>query len=289
MVTTPLLLFAITFAALLLLAGMCHLAPKPLAERAIRAPGLDVLVFLFTVAPWTMGIVLGAALVDAWWWGVLGYAAISVAAQAAALIVWAQLHELIAGKPRREHRIHPTLNNIVGRTRNHAAVWWTAWAVPLFWLVRMGEWFIYPPLTWWARLPKYRSAEWVNVSRQKFDGLVGYDLIWCLYCDWMTGVWSLGSEMLRNVESFWCPIRFSDTAKCDNCAVDFPDINTEWIPADATMGDVTRLLREKYPGPRGDSPWFGHPVRLTVEGKNAAGTTAESHSSEADASSSSSG
>jgi len=272
MTTTVLLLFGAVLLFMLALAGVCHLLPKlgapgrALARRAIRAPGLDVLVFLFTVAPWTTGIVLGAVLVDAWW-GFAAFAAVAVAAQAASLIVWAQLHELIAGRPRREHRIHPTLNSIVGRARNHAALWWTAWAVPLFWLVRMGEWFIYPPLTWWARLPKYRSAEWVNVSRQKFDGLVGYDLIWCLYCDWMTGVWSLGSEMLRNVESFWCPIRFSNKAKCDNCAVDFPDVNSDWVPADATMGDVTRLLRDKYPSRDGSNPWFGHPVRLTVEGE----------------------
>ena len=37
--------------------------------------------------------------------------------------------------------------------------------------------------------------------------VIGHALIWCLYCDWMTGVWSLGTEMLRNVESFWYPIR----------------------------------------------------------------------------------
>ena len=35
----------------------------------------------------------------------------------------------------------------------------------------------------------YKQAEWVNVSRTKFDGLVGHDLIWCLYCDWR---WSDG-------------------------------------------------------------------------------------------------
>ena len=40
----------------------------------------------------------------------------------------------------------------------------------------------------------------------------------------LTGVYSLGAEMLRNVESFWCPIRFYDGKKCDNCKLDFPDI-----------------------------------------------------------------
>ena len=114
------------------------------------------------------------------------------------------------------------------------------------------------------RLPKYRTAEWVNVSRHKFEGLVGHDLIWCLYCDWMTGVWSLGTEMLRNVESFWCPIRFRSDKKCENCAIDFPDVNGGWAPEDGTMADVVKAHADHYPGPNGENSWFGHPVRLTV-------------------------
>ncbi|MEZ6162889.1 MAG: hypothetical protein R3B67_00435 [Phycisphaerales bacterium] len=107
------------------------------------------------------------------------------------------------------------------------------------------------------------------MSRHKFDGLVGHDLIWCLYCDWMTGVWSLGSEMLRNVESFWCPIRFLDDKKCANCSVDFPDVMNAWVPSDGSMGDVTELLERKYAGLGSGTPWFGHPEQggLTVEGK----------------------
>jgi hypothetical protein len=104
-------------------------------------------------------------------------------------------------------------------------------------------------------------GEWVTVSRQKFDGLVGHDLIWCLYCDWMTGVYSLGAEMLRNVESFWCPIRFYDGKKCENCRIDFPDID-RWVPADGNMKQVTELLLEKYP-PESEEPraWFGSTCR----------------------------
>jgi hypothetical protein len=267
--TTPILVFAITLAAILTLAALCHLAPKiaPAASGALtRAPALDLLVFLFTVAPWLTALALALATSDAWhaW---ITHTLAAIAAQASALIVWAQLHERIAGRPPREHRIHPTLDSIVGTARNHAAVWWTALAVPIFWLVRCAQWIVYPPLTALVQLPKYDARDWINVSRQKFDGLTGYDLIWCLYCDWMTGVWSLGSEMLRNVESFWCPIRFSDRAKCDNCAVDFPDVNADWVPHDATMAEVTRLLRQKYPGPNRTNPHFQHPARLTVEGQ----------------------
>jgi hypothetical protein len=107
--------------------------------------------------------------------------------------------------------------------------------------------------------PKYKHSDWVNVSRHKFQGLVGQDLIWCLYCDWMTGVYSLGAEMLRNVESFWCPIRFYDGKKCENCQIDFPDIENGWVSAEGTMDDVVQLLEQKY-GDR-HTGWFGHPDR----------------------------
>jgi hypothetical protein len=113
---------------------------------------------------------------------------------------------------------------------------------------RLGQYLVYPPLTWLVRLPKYNTAEWVNVSRHKFEGLVGHDLIWCLYCDWMTGVWSLGTEMLRNVESFWCPIRFRSDKKCENCTLDFPDLDNGWAPADGTMADVVKAHARPVPG-----------------------------------------
>src|SRR5262249_57508799 len=112
----------------------------------------------------------------------------------------------------------------------------------LFWVTRMAELFLYPPIASLTGLPKYNGAEWVNVSRQKFSGLVGHDLIWCLYCDWMTGIWSLGSEMLRNVESFWCPIRFYEGKKCENCKIDFPDIAVGWVPADGSMADIAATI-----------------------------------------------
>src|SRR5207249_402395 len=110
-------------------------------------------------------------------------------------------------------RIVKFLNGAVGRWRNHGALLVTLVAAPGFWLVRIHEVILYPFLIWFLNFPRYREAEWINVSRQKFDGLVGHDLIWCLYCDWMTGVYSLGAEMLRNVESFWCPIRFYEGKK----------------------------------------------------------------------------
>lgn len=250
--------WGVTAAAVLLGALVMHAVPRlsrSLADALCRAPLLDLPITYFTVAPLIAGPIWGG------WPGFAG----AVAGQVSGVLVWGWLHELAHLRDARGPRIVTTMNSIVGRARNHAAIWLTALVTPLFWLVRVAQVFVYPPITWLVRLPKYRQGEWVSVSRHKFRGLVGHDRIWCLYCDWMTGVWSLGSEMLRNVESFWCPIRFGSAIKCDHCRIDFPDVSGGWVPADATMREVTAVLEEKYRG-RGDMPWFGHPVRLTVRG-----------------------
>ena len=162
-------------------------------------------------------------------------------------------------------RIVKFINRTVGRGRNHIALWVTLIALPAFWFIRLAEVAIYWTLPLLVGFPKYKQSEWVNVSRQKFEGLVGHDLIWCLYCDWMTGVYALGAEMLRNVESFWCPIRFYDGKKCDNCKVDFPDVAGGWVPATGNMTDVVVTMEQQYG--EGNHAWFGHPTRLTVKGK----------------------
>ena len=259
-----------TIAALLIGAAVLHLIPRmgapgrKLSEILCRAPALDLLITYFTMLPMIAGGIL-----DGW----RGIAA-GIVGQVIAVLIWQTLHELGNPQARGQPRIHKVINRAVGPFRNYAAVWITAIAVPGFWIVRVCQWLVYPPLTWLVRLPRYNHAEWVNVSRQKFSGLVGHDLIWCLYCDWMTGIWSLGSEMLRNVESFWCPIRFASDKKCANCAVDFPDINGGWVPANGTMAQVEQTWEQQYPPPsNGEArsfPWFGHPARkapLTIEGK----------------------
>jgi hypothetical protein len=81
--------------------------------------------------------------------------------------------------------------------------------------------------------------------------------VWCLYCDWMTGVYSLGAEMLRSVESFWCPIKFYDGKKCENCRIDFPDIDAWANPEKDTMDDVADLLLQQYPiGSEEERGWW---------------------------------
>ncbi len=77
--------------------------------------------------------------------------------------------------------------------------------------------------------------------------------------------------MLRNVESFWCPIRFSCEKKCANCAIDFPDVNQGWVHASGKMSDVVKTLDRLYPPAEQVQTWFGHPLRkghsLTSTGK----------------------
>lgn len=268
----PFLQIALTvLTALLAGAALLHLIPrlgppgKALAAWLCHAPGLDLMITYFTAAPMIAGPIAGVRLWEErpWLGAGLGFVA-AVCGQVASVMVWTVCHELANRKHVKGPRIVHVLNRVVGRWRNHAAVWVTALAVPVFWVIRVAEYLVYPPLTWLVKLPRYRAADWVNVSRHKFEGLVGHDLIWCLYCDWMTGIWSLGSEMLRNVESFWCPIRFDSAKKCANCKHDFPDVVEGWAPPGSGMAEVVRRLEAHYPGPGGDNQWWGHPARLTV-------------------------
>lgn len=224
-------------------------------ESLTRAPAVDVILSLLTWVPWVAGGMYGG------WAMLLG----TIAGELAALYLWCFTHELMYRHDPGNRRLVKFINRHVGKWRNHAALWATLLALPVFWMIRFGELTFYWPLVWLLNFPRYKQSEWVNVSRQKFDGLIGHDLVWCLYCDWMTGVYSLGAEMLRNVESFWCPIRYYDGKKCDNCKLDFPDIANGWVPASGNMNDVERLMEARYAN--GERAWFGHPVRLTVEGK----------------------
>ncbi len=270
-------ILGVTLVALLAGAAALHVLGRiglsGVSSWLCRAPGLDLVILYFTVLPLIAGPIVGVQSArantdgSAPGWLAAGTGLLSaVVAQILTVMLWTVAHELAHREARRGPRIVHQLNRTVGRMRNHTAVWWTAWAVPLFALVRLAEYLVYPPLIWLVRFPRYNQGEWVNVSRHKFRGLVGHDLIWCLYCDWMTGVWSLGTEMLRNVESFWCPIRFDSTKKCENCRVDFPDLDGGWVAASGDMTDVVATLDAHYT-PTTTNTWFGHPARLTVEGK----------------------
>lgn len=230
------------------------------ADFCCKAPGLDLLVALFSWVPWVLSGCFSG------WLALLA----CVVGQAIGLMLWCRVHEFYNKKATEGPRIVKYLNGRVGRLNNHLALWVTALSVPMFWSVRFAEILTYPLLVWTVKLPKYKSSEWVNVSRTKYDGLVGHDLIWCLYCDWMTGVWSLGTEMLRNVESFWCPIKFYDGKKCENCKIDFPDLENGWVKPDGTMQDVVDTLEKHYD--KGDHSWFGHPGRKESKGGSCGGS-----------------
>ncbi len=217
------------------------------SEKIARAPLLDVFISLFTWMPWVAGWLLDD------WSGVLAAAA----AQIAALHCFCLVHRAIRGKNGRT--LTDAQAAVLGPVRNQLCLMVQTPAVPLFVGVRFVEIFIYPLIAWLGKLPTYRHGEWVSLSRHKYDGLIGYDLLWCWYCDWMTGLWALGSEMLRNIESFWCPIQFSDETKNPNAAIDFPDI-ADWAPPDGTMEDAVKAFEKHYDGKRKNS-WWGHPDR----------------------------
>jgi hypothetical protein len=254
---TNLLPFCWILTGLLAGAGILHLIPRlgqagqRIAEACCRAPLLDVIVCYFTILPLVVGTVVAG------WRGFVGAAL----TQLIALWIWQAVHEAIHRDAVKGPRIIKVLNHKFGAFRNLTAVYITGLAIPVFWLIRMAQMTLYPPLVKLINFPAYEAAEWISVSRQKFSGLVGHDLIWCLYCDWMTGVWSLGTEMLRNVESFWCPIRFACEKKCANCAIDFPDVNQGWVHARGNMSDVAKTLGQMYPPATEVQSWFGHPLR----------------------------
>src|SRR5205814_1147279 len=190
----------LTIAAFLSIVGLFGARSRRIVHSFTRAPILDLWVALLTWAPWVV------ACVFAGWRGIFA----AIIGQMIALTLWCFAHELAHRDAARGPRIVKFVNRTVGRWRNHLALWVTLVALPGFWFIRIIQVTAYWPLVVLLGFPKYKHGEWINVSRQKFDGLIGHDLVWCLYCDWMTGVYSLGAEMLRNVESFWCPIRFYD-------------------------------------------------------------------------------
>jgi hypothetical protein len=242
-------------AVLLTLLPRLGRAGRAVAEACARAPLLDVVFALLTWVPW-----LAAGLVAGW----TGFAG-AIVGQVIVLVLWVRGHELAHRQATRGPRLVKVHTRLVGWWRNHLGLWFSTLALVPLWMVRFAEILLYPFLQWCLGFPPYRHGDWINLSRYKFRDLVGHDLVWCLYCDWMTGVYALGGDMLRNVESFWCPIRFHDTKKCVNCVVDFPDVDDGWVPAEGSMADVEKTVLRFYG--EGRREWFGHPARRADEGQ----------------------
>ncbi len=187
---------------------------------------------------------------------------ISLLCQAAFLFLFCELHEFYCRKFKqiKGKRLLGALGKSLGRPRVVIGFYITLLAIPCFLVIRLGQLTVYPLLQWVLRFPAYKSDEWIQLSRHKQTGLVGIDLLWCLYCEWAAGVYALGGEMVRNNESFWCPIRFYDQKHCDNCQIDFPDLE-KWIPQSEGIDAVEKLLQEKYPKGQKTNSWYDHPSR----------------------------
>lgn len=220
-------------------------------DKIAQAPGLDFFISLFTWMPWVAG---------ALWTGWSGVAA-AVVAQLLFLHAFCLVHRALRG--RKGRTLTDAQGRVLGPVRNQLCLLVQTPAIIAFVGVRAAELLLYPPIAALGRLPTYKHSEWVNLSRHKYDGLIGYDLLWCWYCDWMTGLWCLGSEMLRNIESFWCPIRFRSDIKNRNASIDFPDVE-KWAPANGTMEDAVQAFEKHYDRKSANS-WWGHPDRQKPE------------------------
>jgi len=238
----------IIFSALAVAALLTRLT-YAITEKVAQAPVLDLFVSLFTWLPWVAGGWMQG------WKGVLA----AIFAQVIFLHAFCLFDRALRGRKPGSRTLTDAQAYLLGPIRNQLALLMTTPAVAAFALLRIVEILTYPPVAWLAKLPRYNSSEWINLSRHKYDGLIGYDLVWCWYCDWMTGVWALGSEMLRNIESFWCPIQFRSPVKNRNTSTDFPDVK-KWAPSDGTMEDAVRAFESHYDGKRLNS-WWGHPDR----------------------------
>ena len=160
--------FAQIFCALVV-AGILTRLAYALSDKIAQAPWLDLFISLFTWAPWVMG-----GFLDGW----LGLLA-ALVAQLVFLHAFCFVHRALRGKKGRT--LTDAQGRILGPFRNQLCLMVQTPAIIVFVQVRVAEILIYPPIAWLGKLPTYKSSEWVNLSRHKYDGLIGYDLLWCWY------------------------------------------------------------------------------------------------------------
>jgi len=212
-----------------------------------RAPMLDVLASMLTWLPWL------AAFYARGWQG-LG---LCLAAQLLSLEAFSLVHGFAHRSTSGGAKIRHALDEVVGPVRNRVGLWVTLLILPAMWMIRLGQCTVYPLQVWGLGFPWYRHSDWVSLNRQKFQGLVGHDLIWCLYCEWVLSIYSLGAEMIRNNESWWCPIQFHDLEKCQRCVPDFPDI-AKWVPPTGSLQEVKDDLLKRYCPKKTPRAWTGY-------------------------------
>jgi hypothetical protein len=213
-------------------------------DAVTRAPLLDLVCSLFSWVPWVLCFAQGS-------WRALG---LCLVAQFVSIEIFSLTHTWLHGY--RGPKIRHALDEVVGPLRNHTGLMVTLMIVPIVWMIRLGQVTVYPLQVLGLGFPWYRHADWVSVNRQKFRGLVGHDLVWCLYCEWVLSIYSLGAEMIRNNESWWCPIQFHDADKCARCVTDFPAI-PKWVNPEGSMQDVKDNLRARYCPKKRPRGWEG--------------------------------
>ena len=206
------------------------------STEAMRKPfmkgiGVDALWSAFLIVPFILGALMGLP-----WY-------LTFVLMVSYLAVWSQVDRRLRGKPG-DFSIAAYWIERDGWGR-YLLGWWCTAAIPLFFLVRLTELLVYPVLVVAWGLPPLRASDYIMLSRHKWEGLVGADLVYCLYCEWMTGVWSLGSAQLQNIESMWCPLRFRSEVQCEKCKAFFPDVNA-WARPEDGMPGVEKFYRENY-------------------------------------------
>lgn len=149
----------------LFLAGVACRIAFAISEKIVRAPFLDILISVFTWIPWAVGFWLNG------WIGVLS----ALFAQWLGIYVFCLMDRVIRGKP--ADTLTAAQGRVIGPFRNHLALLATTPATVAFVAVRLTEILVYPVVAWLAKLPTYKSSEWVNLSRHKYAGLIGPDLL----------------------------------------------------------------------------------------------------------------
>ncbi len=241
----------VTLAILAALTATLRLLPGRIKDRLLVGIGVDAAIGAFTLGPIAACLLIPATRAGGW----AAWLAAPTAASILYLAIWCVADELVRGE-RGGFRIRRYWIRRDGVLR-YAIGWTILLAVPVFWAVRLAQVVVYPALNVAWGLPRLRARDYIALSRHKTAGLVGADYVFCLYCEWMTGLWSLGTEMLRHLESMWCPLRFGRAEQCERCTAVFPDI-AAWAPADGGMAGVEKFLILHYNGkPIGERAHLG--------------------------------
>jgi|GEM_PF-3528828 len=240
-----------TVLLLLALTSIARVAPSRWKDRLLVGFGVDAAIAGFTLGPFALALALPAVRQGGW----IAWLIAPTIAAIVYLALWCAIDELVRGE-RRGFHIRTYWIRRDGWLR-YALGWSILLAVPVFWSVRLAQIVVYPVLNIAWGLPRLRTGEYIALSRHKTRGLVGADYLFCLYCEWMTGLWSLGTDMLRNLESMWCPLRFGRADQCERCSQTFPDI-ARWADPAAGMTGVEEFYQLHYEGrPMGERSHLG--------------------------------